>query len=173
MKTLIVLAALAITAPATLAENAAQKAEQYYQQGIAAEKAGNPAAAIAAYQSTLKLHPGHANARFRAGQVKIQATSIKSSAIKAKIGGVMIAAYQIEEATLSEAISALGLAIEKASENEIVPNFVIQDPQGKLSEKRITMQLKKVPAKAILDYIHSQAGTKARFDEHAVVIMAR
>jgi hypothetical protein len=30
-----------------------------------------------------------------------------------------------------------------------------------------------VPAKANLDYIHSQAGTKARFDEHAVVIMAR
>jgi hypothetical protein len=30
-----------------------------------------------------------------------------------------------------------------------------------------------VPAKAILDYIHSQANTKARFDEHAVVITVR
>jgi len=27
--------------------------------------------------------------------------------------------------------------------------------------------------KAILDYIHSQANTKARYDEHAVVILAR
>lgn len=173
MKTLIVLAALAITAPAVLAETAAQKAEQYYLQGLVAEKAGDPAAAIAAYQSALKLHPSHANARFRAGQVKIQASTIKSSATEARIGGVMIPAYQIEGATVAEAISALGLAIEKASGDEIAPNFVIQDPQGKLAETRITMQLKKVPAKAILDYIHSQANTRARFDEHAVVIMAR
>jgi hypothetical protein len=35
------------------------------------------------------------------------------------------------------------------------------------------MQLKNVPAKAILDYIHGQANTQARFDEHAVVIIAR
>jgi tetratricopeptide (TPR) repeat protein len=173
MKILIVLAALAISAPATLAETAAQKAEQFYLKGIAAEKAGDPAAAIAAYQAALKLHPGHANARFRAGQVKIQASTIKSSATEAKIGGVMIPAYQIEEATVAEAISALGLAIEKASENEVAPNFVIQDTQGKLTDARITMQLKNVPAKAILDYIHSQANTRARFDEHAVVIMAR
>lgn len=173
MKTLIVLATLAITAPVALAENAAQKAEQYYLKGLAAEKAGDPSLAIAAYKEALKLHPGHANARFRAGQVKIGAAAIKSSATEAKVGGVMIPAYQIEDATVAEAVTALGLAIEKASENKVTPNFVIQDPQGKLADKRITMQLKGVPAKAILDYIHSQGGTRARFDEHAVVISAR
>lgn len=173
MKTLIILAALAITVPTALAETAAQKAEQYYLKGLEAEKAGDPATAISAYKAALALHPGHTNARYRAGQVNIEASTLKSSAVEAEIGGVMIAAYQIEEATVAEAISALNLAIEKATENQIVPNFVIQDPQGKLAEKRVTMQLKMVPAKAILDYIHSQANTKARFDEHAVVIMAR
>lgn len=173
MKTLIVLAALAITAPDALAENAARKAEQYYLKGLAAEKAGDPALAIAAYKAALELHPGHANARFRAGQMKIGASAIKSSATEAKVGGVVIPAYQIEDATVAEAVAALGLAIEKASENSVIPNFVIQDPQGKLADKRITMQLKGVPAKAILDYIHSQGGTRARFDEHAVVISAR
>lgn len=173
MKTLIVLAALAISAPAVLAENPAQKAEQYYLKGLAAEKAGDPATAIAAYKAALQLRPGHANARYRAGQVKIEASSIRSSATEAKIGGVMIPVYQLEEATVAEAIAALGMAIEKASENEIAPNFVIQDPQEKLADVRITMQLKSVPAKAILEYIHNQAKTKARFDEHAVVIIAR
>jgi tetratricopeptide (TPR) repeat protein len=173
MKTLVVLAALAITSPAVFAETAAQKAEQLYMRGLAAEKAGDPATAIAAYNAALNLHPGHANARYRAGQVKIEAPSIRSSATAAKIGGVMIPAYQIEGATFEEAISALGLAIEKASEDEITPNFVIQDPKGKLADVRITLQLRKVPAKAILDYIHSQANTKARFDEHAVVITVR
>lgn len=173
MKALIVLAALAITAPAALAETAAQKAQQYYLKGQAAERAGDPAAAIAAYKAALALHPGHANARYRAGQVKIEAASIKASATEAKIGGVMIPVYQLEEATVAEAITALGMAIEKASENEIAPNFVIHDPQEKLADVRISMQLKSVPAKAILEYIHNQAKTKARFDEHAVVIIAR
>jgi hypothetical protein len=67
----------------------------------------------------------------------------------------------------------LGIAIEKASDEKITPNFIIQDPKGKLADKTISMQLKNVPAKAILDYIHSQANTQARFDEHAVVIIAR
>lgn len=173
MKTLIVLATLAITAPAALSETAAQKAEQHYLRGLAAERAGDPATAIANYREALKFHPGHANARYRAGQVKIEAASIKSSATEAKIGGVKIPVYRLEEATVAEAIAALGMAIEKASENEIAPNFVIQDPNEKLADVRITMQLKNVPAKAILEYIHSQAKTQARFDEHAVVIIAR
>lgn len=173
MKNFIVIATLAVTATAALAETAAQKAEQFYLKGLAAEKVGDPALAIAAYKAALELHPGHANARYRAGQVKIGAAAIKSSATEAKIGGVMIPVYQVEDATVQDAVSALRLAIEKASNNEITPNFVIQDPQGKLADRRITMQLKGVPAKAILDYIHSQGGTRARYDEHAVVISAR
>lgn len=173
MKIMIILAALAISTPAALAETAAQQAEQYYLKGLSAEKAGDPATATAAYRTAVQLHPGHTNAQYRLGQVKIEASSIKSSLVEAKIGGVMIPAYQIEEATVTEAVAALSLAIEKASANEILPNFVIQDPRGKLAQKKISMQLKNVPAKAILQYIQSQANTQARYDEHAVVIIAR
>lgn len=173
MKTLILFAALAISSPLTLAQTAAEKAEEYYRKGLAAEKAGDPSTASAAYHAALQLLPGHANARYRAGQVKIEADSMRSSAAEAKIGEVIIPAYRLEEASVTEAITALGLAIEKASNEEVTPNFIIQDPQGKLANTRITMQLKNVPAKAILDYIHSQANTQARFDQHAVVIIAR
>lgn len=173
MKTLIVITTLAISGQLALAQTAAEKADDYYRKGLAAEKAGDPTTASAAYHAALQLSPGHANARYRAGQVKIEAGSIRSSATEAKIGGVKIPVYRIEEATVSEAISALGIAIEKASKNEVTPNFVIQDPKGKLAETKISMQLKNVPAKAILDYIHSQANTQARFDEHAVIIIAR
>jgi hypothetical protein len=117
--------------------------------------------------------PGHVNARYRSGQVKIDAGAIRASAVETKIGSVKIPVYRIEEASVNEAIAALSIAIEKASNEEVTPNFVIQDPKGKLADKRITMQLKNVPAKAILEYIHSQANTQARYDEHAVVIIAR
>jgi tetratricopeptide (TPR) repeat protein len=173
MKTSLVFAALAISGQIALAQTAAEKAEEYYRKGLAAEKAGDPTTASAAYHAALRLLPGHVNARYRAGQVKIEAGSMRASATEAKIGGVKIPVYRIEEASVSEAIAALGMAIEKASNEKVTPNFIIQDPKGKLADTRITMQLKNVPAKAILDYIHSQANTQARFDEHAVVIIAR
>ena len=173
MKTLIVFAVIALAAPGAFAQSAAQEAESYYQKGLAAEKAGDPDTAKAAYAAALQLLPGHANARYRAGQVKINASSIKSAATKAKIGAVTIPVYHLEDATVKEAIEALGVAMEKASEGKVAPNFISEDPKGKLADTRISMQLKNIPVKAILDYIHGQANTKARYDEHAVVIMAR
>lgn len=173
MKTLIVLTTFAVTCSGAFAETAAEQAEAYYRKGLAAEKAGDPALARASYEAALQLQPGHANARYRSGQVKINAASIKSAATEAKIGAVVIPIYQMEEATVQEAIQALSQAIEKSSEGKVVPNFVIEDPAGKLTDAKVTMQLKNIPVKAILDYIHSQASTKARYDEHAVVIMAQ
>ncbi|MFD2255175.1 tetratricopeptide repeat protein [Luteolibacter algae] len=173
MKTLVVFLTLAAGSSLALAQSAGQKAEAYYQRGLAAEKAGDPATASAAYNAALKLFPNHANARYRAGQVKINASAIKSSATQAKIGAVMISVYQLEDATVQEAIDALSAAMSKQNDGEISPNFVIEDPQNKLADRRVTINLRNVPVKAILDYLHSQTNTKARYDEHAVVILAR
>ena len=173
MRTLIFFTAIAIASPSAFAQSAAQKAETYYRKGLAAEKAGEPATARAAYNACLELYPGHANARYRSGQVKINAASIKSAATEIKIGAVTIPVYQLDDATVQEAIQALSLAMEKATEGKIAPNFIIDDPEEKLADTRISMQLKNIPVKAILGYIHSQASTRARYDEHAVVIIAR
>ena len=173
MKILLVFTTLTFSGQIALAQTAAEKADIYFRKGLAAEKAGDPATASAAYNAALQVFPRHVNARYRAGQVRIEADAIRSSATAAKIGGVYIPVYRIEKASVSEAIAALGIAIEKASDEKITPNFIIQDPKGKLADTEISMQLKNVPAKAILDYIHSQANTQARFDEHAVVIIAR
>lgn len=173
MKTLSILIALFASASLAFSQSAASKAEAYYLKGMAAEKAGDPAAATAAYKEALRLHPRHAKARYRVGQVKIHAEDIKADATELKIGAVMIPVYQLEDATVKEAISLLSVAMDKETEGEVAPNFVIEDPKDKLANTRITMNLKNVPVKAILNYIHTQARTKARYDEHAVVIMAR
>jgi tetratricopeptide (TPR) repeat protein len=173
MKTLIVLAVFAFGSPIAFSQSAGQQAEAFYKQGVAAEKAGDPAAAAEAFQKALALNPNHANARYRAGQVRINAATMKAGATEAKIGAVVIPVYQLEEATVREAIDALSLAMDKVTEGKVAPNFVLEDPKNKLAETRISLQLKNVPAKAILDYIHSQSSTRARYDEHAVVIMPR
>lgn len=173
MKKLIVIAAIALSGSGAFAQNEAQQAEEFYQKGIAAEKVGDPATAIAAYNAALQIFPGHANARFKLGQVKLNAVAIKAAATENKIGAVLIPKYKLDGDTVQNAIQALSLGIDKATEGKIAPNFIIEDPQGKLAEVKISLQLKNVPVKAILEYIHAQAATRARYDEHAVVIMPR
>jgi tetratricopeptide (TPR) repeat protein len=147
----------------------AQQAEQYYRQGQAAEKAGNPEAAKKAYQAALQADPNNANARYSLGQLKLDSGAIAAKGREARFDTVMIPEYRLDGASLQEAIDALRVLIERQNKN-LAPNFVIQDPGGQLASARISLTLKNVPAKAALKYVLDQSRAKAKFDEHAVVI---
>ncbi len=164
---------IALLAPSVRAETDAAKAEAYYKQGRAAELAGDPDKASSSYRAALKLNPNHVDARYRLGEVKVNAESIKLSAVKAKIEEVNIPTYQIEEATIHEALALLAVAMEKHSEGKVTPNFVVDDPNKKLENVKLTLNLKNIPAKAILTYMTTQTNTKIRYDEYAVVIQSR
>ena len=148
----------------------AQQAEAYYLKGLAAEKAGDPNAAKVAYTAALKANPNHANARYSIGQLKLNSAAISAKGREAKFGAVMIPAFKLEDATLQEALAALSTIIEKESKDEVVPNFILEDPKQQLSSAKITLNLKAMPSKAVMKYLMDQSGAKARFDEHAIVI---
>lgn len=173
MKTLIALIVMVCGAHLAFAENKAEDAESWYRKGLAAEKAGDPATALAAYKAALDLNSKHANARYRLGEVKINAAGLKANGKEAKIGSITIPTYHITDITVQEALEVLAVAIEKQSNKEVIPNFVIEDPTKKLTDVKVTLNLKNVPVSGILGYIHAQSNTKARYDEHAVVILAR
>lgn len=155
------------------ASSPARQAEVFYRQGLAAEKAGDPAAAQQAYAAALQANPNHANARFSLGQLKLNSASIATKGREAKFGAVMIPEFKLDGATLQEALEALRLIIEKESKNEVTPNFILQDPKNEITAAKISLNLKAMPAKAVLQYLMDQAGAKAQFDEHAVVIKPR
>jgi tetratricopeptide (TPR) repeat protein len=157
----------------TPAASPARQAETFYRQGLAAEKAGDPAAAQQAYAAALQANPNHANARFSLGQLKLNSASIATKGREAKFGAVMIPEFKLDEATLQEALEALRLIVEKESKNEVTPNFIIHDPESEITAAKISLNLKAMPAKAVLQYLMDQAGAKAQFDEHAVVIKPR
>ena len=148
----------------------APSADAFYRQGQAAEKAGDPAAAQKAYLEALKLDPGHANARYSLGQLKLTAGSIAAKGHEAKFGAVMIPEFRLDAASLQESLDALRIIIEKQTKQEMTPNFIIQDPKNLLAAAKITLNLKKLPAKGVMQYLMEQAGAKARYDEHAIVI---
>lgn len=156
-----------------LAQTPAQQAVSLYQKGLAAEKAGDPAAARGFYTQALKADPNNANAIYSLGQLKLNSGSIAAKGREAKFGAVMVPVFQLDQATLKESLDALGLIVEKQSNNEVTPNFVIEDPKGLLTDKKISLNLKNMPSQAVLKYLLDQTGAKVRYDEHAVVIAPR
>lgn len=149
----------------------APTAEAFYKQGQTAEQAGDPIAAKQAYTSALKIDPNFAKARFSLGQLKIHGKEIAARGREAKFGAVVIPVFQLDGATLQEALGALGTQVEKESKDQVAPNFVVQDPKGLLADTKISMNVKAMPARGIIKYITDQARAKVRYDEHAIVIV--
>lgn len=166
----IVLCTLVSTA---VAQSTRQPAEAHYRQGLAAEKASDPVAAAEHFRNALKVDPNHANARFSLGQLKITSGAMAAKGREAKFGSVIIPEFRLNEASLQEALEAFSLIIEKESNEEVTPNFVVQDPKNILAERKITLDLKNMPSHAVMKYLMDQTRSKARYDEHAVVITPR
>jgi tetratricopeptide (TPR) repeat protein len=145
-------------------------ANGHYQKGLAAEKASDPVAAAAHYRNALKLDPKHANARFSLGQLSLTAGAMSAKAREEKFGTVMIPSFRLNDATLQEALAAFGQVIEKESNEELTPNFVIHDPKNLLANRKISLELKNMPSKGVMKYLMDQTRSTARYDEHAVVI---
>ena len=159
--------------PAPVAPAPAPTAASLYKQGQAAEKAGDPVAAGNFYKSALKADPNNATIRYSLGQLKLNAGDIATKGREAKFGAVMIPIFQLDQATLQEALEALSLIIEKQSKNEVTPNFVVEDPKKLLATQKISLNLKNLPSRGVLKYLLDQTNARVRYDEHAVVITAR
>ena len=138
--------------------------------GQAAEKAGDPDSAKEFYTQALKLEPNNPNARYSLGQLKIHSAEIAARGREAKFGSVMVPLFQMDAVPLKEALDALAASMEKQSKGEVTPNFVVQDTKQILADRKITLNLKNMPSKAVMKYVLDQAGAKVKYDEHAVVV---
>jgi len=170
-KILIVMIAGAAAALAEpTAPTPAQRADAYYAKGIAAETAGDFDGAQTAYTKALQINPDLANCRYRLKELQLNRVAVTAKGREVKFGKVMVPAFQLDGATLQEALDALSLIIGKESKGQVAANFVVQDPNAKLATTKLTMNLKNLPASAVMKYLMTQANAKVRYDEHAVVI---
>lgn len=154
------------------AQTATQQAAALNGKGKAAENAGDPTAAKEFYSNALRIDPKNATAIYSLGQLKINSATIAAKGREAKFGAVMIPVFQLDQASFKEALDALATKMEKESKETVIPNFVIQDPNGRLADQKLSVNLKNIPAKGVMKYLTEQTSTKVRFDEHAVVILA-
>lgn len=175
MKTCISILSVGFLAlqPCLFAAEPKAAAPSAYQQGMAAVAAGDPVTAEAWFTKALQQDPNNANARYQLLETRKNADSIAAKGRAAKFGAVVVPKVQFDAASLEDSLAALATLVSKASKDQVSPNFILDDPKKTLASKSITISLNNIPAKAALEYILSQAGAKARFDEHAIVVSSR
>lgn len=171
-RSLIIAVTCALATPA-FSQTAGQQIAGHLKQAKAAENAGDITKARAHYQKVLSLDPKNADARYAIGQLRITGPALAAKARETKFGSVMVPQYQLDDASLQDALTALGSFVEKESKEEVVPNFVVKDPDGKFADKTLTLNLKNAPAGAILKFVMEQAGAKVTYDEYAIVVAPR
>lgn len=145
-------------------------ATAWYQKGMAAMKAGKPDEAKTAFQNVLKLKPGFAPAKYQLGRIPELNHKTKIAKRKALFKTTVIKEINFSDATFAEALTALNSMASKETKEKFSPNFVIQDPAKKLSDRKVTLKMKNIPLSAALSYILEGAGATARYDEFATVI---
>lgn len=165
MKKLILLLALAGCLPAL-----ADPVADVYKQGMVAVSEGNAKAAELAFREVLRLQPTHANARFQLGELKRNQGSLAARQRAKKMSEFVIPQVDFSKVELSEAIAALAVMVEEQSKGGFAPNFMVQDPSNKFADQTVTLQVKNVPAKAVLDMMLTQTGAVAKYEEHAIII---
>lgn len=148
----------------------AKKIQNLYKTGLVAMKAGKPEEAKTAFQAVLKLSPGHGHARHQLTQITAVNARVILQRRKALFTSTKIEKIHFSDATLAEALEALNELALTASGKKFSPNFVVQDPTGKLKDRKITLKMNNVPVSAALSYILDGVGAKARMDQHATVI---
>jgi hypothetical protein len=162
----LILALIAITAiPAH-----ADKAAEMYQAGMVAIQEGDIQTAEASFRGALKLRPTYADARYQLTELKNHRDVIVARGRARKLSQYTIDQVDFNKAELSEALAALGVMVEEKSEKKFAPNFIVQDPSKKLGETIVTLQVKGVPASAILDMLVKQAGGVVKYEEHAIIV---
>lgn len=80
---------------------------------------------------------------------------------------VIIEKVEINDAELSEALTAVKTMAKNASGGKVVPNLIVRDPE--LGKKMVTLSLAKVPLSEVLRYLASLTGTKLTYDKNAAI----
>ncbi len=148
----------------------AKKINALYKSGIASLKAGDPIKAKSAFEALLKLQPNHGHARYQLTQLPAITAKVKLAKRKKLFTTTRLKEVHFNKATFEEALQALDALSSKATNEEFTPNFVVQDPTGKLTKKTVNLKLNNIPISAALKYILDSAGATARYDEYATVI---
>ena len=161
------------SAIAETADPKAEKAGNFYRQGITAMNAGKYEIAKTSFREVLKIYPSHPQAKRKLLYLNANRKTLEVGQRKNALGKVVIPKVDIDKASVQESIEILMAHVKSASSDKKSPNMIVNDPKGGFTGKTVTLNLTNIPASTLLQYILDQSGGVARFDNHAIVIRPR
>lgn len=154
-------------------ESEAKQIADLYQTGISALRAGQRETAKRAFQGVLKLQPGHGHARYQLATLDQNYDRVMIKKRELEFENTKLKEVFFDKATLAEALEAISKMSAEASNDQFSPSFVVQDPDQKFGDRRISLQLRNVPVSVVLNFVLDMVKGTARYDEHATVITPR
>lgn len=151
-------------------ETRATKIKTLYSQGLRAVKQGEVESARTYFQQVLRLNKRHVNARFQLKQLELNGGRLQARKRQLQLKAVTIPQIDFDGVTLTEALETLSALVEKQTNKKFSPNFVINDPNEVLADRKFSLKLGSLPASAILDLALQNARATARYDQHAILI---
>lgn len=167
MKYLILILTLGLASPILAAP---ATANDYFKAGEAALKKGDIKSAESAYRKALQLDPKHGNANYRLKSMKNLTADARIRVRQEQLKTIKLPNVTFEDLPLEECLEALGVMIEKASDNTYVPNFVLEDTGNAVAKNPVNIRLRNIPASEALKYVLSQSKARATWDAHVINI---
>ncbi|MGB0991267.1 MAG: tetratricopeptide repeat protein [Akkermansiaceae bacterium] len=146
------------------------RARSFYTQGTTAMRQGKYDLAKASFREVLKIYPKHPQARRQLQYILANQSSLSLNKRKRVLQGVTIPKVSLEDESLQESIDFLAAAVRRNSKDGKSPNFVVQDPTGAFSKRKVTLNLSNIPASALLKYITDQCRGVVSYQKHAIII---
>lgn len=152
----------------TQAKDNPAAADKAFKQGIEALNNDNPELAKARFHAAISHQHNHTAARQQLRLLNKKADDPQAKNLKKRLQSVTIEEFDLTNDRFEDAINFIAQQVEAKDGKPL--NFVINDPTGKLREKKITLKLSKIPANIALDYCLKTSGASARYQAHAIVI---
>ena len=167
---LLTMGVLLTLGPSLSAQQSATRITALYKKGLQAMEQGQVDVARACFTEVLRIQPNNPNAKFQLRQLNLRAPSLLAKRRQAQLAQVKLPAVNFDQLTIAEALDALDKLVLKETKEKFAPNFIVQDPDGVLDDRKFSLKLGNLPATVVLKYCLDNVGATARYDQHAIVV---
>jgi hypothetical protein len=137
----------------------------YYDEGHAAYKAGLYEMAREKLKIVAAHNPTHIPTQKMLADIK-RKIGEDNTALRKIYDQVIIEKIEFHDIAMSEAIDAIRIFSRKATNERISPNIILKTPE--IGEKKVSINLARVPLSEALNYLASLTGTKLIYEKAAV-----
>ena len=151
-----------------------KQVENFYKIAEQAYSNGDVSGATEAIRSALEMNPKHGRSialyrRIKTGGGDRAVLSLR----KRTFSKVIVPLVDLDEMDFRGALKMLSDAVEKESNDKVIPNFVVQDRNKVFENVSIDLKLKNVPAGEVLKHLLSEANATVSFGKYSTVIRPR